>query len=83
MNISLSSLNEVKRAIVIVCPNHFNLHNGVYVRYIILLDDAEHAVWIDDPSPEEVMSIIRHLKGEQNGMIFSPCPWCQSTETIQ
>ena len=83
MRITLSSLNAVRKAIIIVCPNPFNLHNEVYVRYIILLDDNDHALWIDDPTTDEVMSIIRHLKGEENGVAYSPCPWCQSKETIQ
>lgn len=83
MRIHLTSLNEVKRAILVICPNPFNIHDAVYVRYIILLDDDGHAFWIDDPQPDEVMSIIRHLKGEQNGIAYSPCPWCAAKGATQ
>lgn len=83
MKIPITSLSAIKRAVIVICPNPFNFHNEVYVRYLILIDDAGHAVWLDDPTQDEVMSIIRHLKGEENGVAYSPCPFCQSKETIQ
>ena len=83
MKITPTSLNAIKKAIIIVCPNPFNLHNEVYIRYIILLDDNGHSFWLDDPSTDDVISIIRHLKGEENGVAYSPCPWCQARQTIQ
>ena len=81
MKITLASLGEVKRVIIVICPNHFGLHASVYVRYIILLDNAEppHAIWIDDPTEQEVVHIIHHLyKEAEKELSQAPCQWCEA-----
>ena len=72
-------MGQVVRLVLVVCPNRYALHNGVYIRYLILLDDANppHSFWIDDPKEEDCARFLLLAHSDAVSEVFqAPCQWC-------
>lgn len=81
MKIPLTSLGALDKVIIIACPNRWGLHEKVYIRYLLLIDSETHAIWLDDPSEQEVVDIVHRVPHEvHKEVIMAPCHWCQARD---
>ena len=79
--LTLNSVNPVVLVVAVVCPNKHEIHEKPYIRYLILVDAQKKAVFIDDPSEEDVARIwTRSHSNSQGGMVMSACPFCQALD---
>ena len=80
MKLPVASFGPVKKMILVICPNRYNLHKGVYIKYAILLDDQTppHAMFVDNPNEAEMTAFFGHLVDATNEVIKSSCNWCQA-----
>ena len=77
--LKLNSITPIVQIVAVVCPDDHEIHEKPYVRYLILVDSEKRAVFIDDPSEEDVARIWnRSHSTAEGGMIMSSCPFCQA-----
>jgi len=80
--ITLKSLGPVTRIVAVICPNKYKIHKGIYVRYLILVNADGHAVFLDDPSPEDCKMIYDRSSHEAEvTVVESDCQFCQSEDS--
>jgi hypothetical protein len=61
----------------IFCDNKQNIHEGMYCRYLFLIDEHGAYVTIDDPSEAYVEETFRKVNAKHVA-VTAPCPWCLS-----
>lgn len=78
-----ATMKKVKRVCIIICPDKHGIHkgsvDGPYVRYVILQPESGPALWIDDPSYEDIKNII-YDTGTSAIVVKSQCQWCSAHE---
>lgn len=81
MKISLNTLTKVTKCILVICSNRWGIHEDVFVRYLILVGSHNDALWLDNPTVDEVMAISKRCDADViTEAVQAPCPFCQSRE---
>ena len=81
MRITLNTLTAVTRIVIVVCTNRWGLHDGIYIRYCILVGSHEDALWLDDPTDLEVIALVKRSSSDVKQEAFqAPCPFCSAHE---
>ena len=79
VTLQLQSLGPVVKMAAIYCPNNHGIHEKIYIRYLILINAQNHAVFIDDPTDGDMTRLWRRSHSNVEGVAASSeCPWCQS-----
>lgn len=76
MSKEIITLEKVAALVAIVCPNEHGIHAETYIRYLILIDQHGHAIWLDSPSTEDCTRIYEHCVNATPRVIQAPCVWC-------
>lgn len=77
----LRSLGNIAQIVAVICPNKWNIHSYVYVRYLILIDENDHAIWMDDPTKEDCERIYLHASSYAKTSAYqADCQWCQARD---
>ena len=79
--LTLNSVKPIVKVVAVYCPNLHGIHpnDQPYIRYLILVSADLTALFVDDPSVEDVARLWKrsHSRAE-GGMVKSECPFCQA-----
>lgn len=79
----MKSIGEITKLVAVYCPNKQNIHNGIYIRYLIIVGRHGNAVWIDDPSEEDCARLWARSSSTAHPLVVpSECPWCKALKTL-
>lgn len=72
-------IGEVVKLVAVYCPNIHNIHQGMYIRYVILVNKHGEAMWVDDPSEEDLARFWARVSSRaESATAASHCPFCQA-----
>lgn len=72
-------IGEVVKLVAVYCPNIHNIHKGIYIRYVILVDQQGTAMWVDDPLEDDLARLWARVSSKAEALTTaSPCPFCQA-----
>jgi hypothetical protein len=81
MRITLNTLTAITKVVVVVCNNRWGLHNGIYIRYMILVGSHEDALWLDSPDEATILGILKGCASDvKQESLKAPCPFCLSKD---
>jgi len=74
-------LGEVVKMVAVYCPNRTEIHNGIYVKYVILVNKNGESLFIDDPSEQDLARLWARVSSDAEALcVASTCVICQALE---